>query len=135
MQILNMDNPSAVAFVWKVDHATNTVAMTIDGEDASYRYTAACKMHVIPSGGTWNEGDRYGTELFARQQLAKGFEFDPDPLTQPQAQRIVLFRADGTVDTGSHLSQLLVVETIKKGTDTNRLVFTISPNGKISQGK
>lgn len=96
----------------------------------------ALLLNLVPRG-TWNIGDSYGMELFARQTLPKDFEFYPVP-TPPYDK--VIFRPDGTVDTangiGGSVRPLVVRE---KGSmdpnGTNRVVFTISPSGKISQGR
>jgi prepilin-type N-terminal cleavage/methylation domain-containing protein len=96
----------------------------------------ALLLNLVPRG-TWHIGDSYGTELFARQTLPKDFEFYPVPVAPYDK---VIFRPDGTVDTangiGGSTRPLIVRERGSIDPNgTNRLVFSISPSGKITQGR
>lgn len=132
MSILNMDRPGSVALVKAIKGGiiANGGTNPVTGEKYDI---PAYSLHLQPTG-TWQPGDRYGAELFARQMLPKGFVFEPDPLSVAQNQRVVVFLADGSVDTVNGLSTVVVREKIGSAA-TNRVTFTIQPNGKVHQGK
>ena len=131
--LIDIDRPGTGAIVWMVQ-AGNNMQMTNPVTLALYPI-AACMLHVTNNLSCdfshWQEGDHYGASLFAPQMLPKGFVFTPDPLTLSQTQRLVLFQADGSVDTTDYLSQLVVQEVISG----KQMKFTISSNGKITQGQ
>jgi len=115
--IVNMDNPAEpAATVWKA--VPNT----------------PFELHVLlTSSAGWNDNgrnnDHYGTELFARQMLPKGFSFQQSPGTK------VIFQPDGTVDIINGLKKLVVQEILGNNNTARQVTFTIESSGKITQGQ
>jgi len=118
--IVNMDNPAEpAATVWKVEE-----------RDLQHRFV----IHVLlTSSAGWNDNgrnnDHYGTELFARQMLPKGFSFQQSPGTK------VIFQPDGTVDIINGLKKLVVQEILGNNNTARQVTFTIESSGKITQGQ
>jgi prepilin-type N-terminal cleavage/methylation domain-containing protein len=123
--VVNMSRPQSIASVYSAGlsrHVRSEVNASGDFEP----FTNNCfAIHAVLSG-EWTEGDRYGIEVFSPQMLPKGFVFDPDTMTLPSEQRVVLFAEDGTC---SGLERIVVRES----STGNRIEFRIDPNGKVSQ--
>jgi prepilin-type N-terminal cleavage/methylation domain-containing protein len=115
----------------------------------SVRYendTSRFELHVPANSWAISDptnGLAYGIALHANQELPRGFYFSKDctrsEIVPPDRDRIV-FRSDGTVDMAAStvvpiggILQFAVVEKIRQNdlNRTNRVVFTIRPNGTV----
>jgi type II secretory pathway pseudopilin PulG len=99
------------------------------------------ELHVTPN--TWSvdptNGLAYGIALHDEKEVPRGFYLSTTltgPITPPNNDRVV-FLPDGTVaQTGAGVIQTFsVVEKIREGQPTNRVVFVVEPNGKIHRAR
>lgn len=98
--------------------------------------------NLVVTPNTWSvdptNGLAYGIALHDEKEVPRGFYLSTTltgTITPPNNARVV-FLPDGTVaQTGAGVIQTFsVVEKIREGQATNRVIFVIEPNGRIHRG-